>query len=328
VYDLHPLLFEPIYKQKIWGGDAFRQILGRTPPTSLGTRLGESWELADLEESDPEGGGGEAERSLVARALLKGRSLRELLLDNPKEIMGPVSLSPDGGFPLLIKYLDATQDLSIQVHPKAAYVAQREGLSLKSEAWSVLRAEPGAVIYLGFKKQESPESVRQALQEGRLQELLHRQPAKSGDLFYLPAGTCHALGAGCLVAEVQTSSDTTFRLHDWDRKPARSLHIEEALECMDFGPLSLEAHRWDFQEKEGGLERQGQIQCEHFRIAELSGEGLSREGRPRIWMLRKKMKLEWGCHILSCQAYDTILLPANLNVRATESEGSWLEIQL
>ena len=237
--ELYPILFEPIYKEKVWGGRSLER-LGRALPGDSATLVGESWEVADLASTSPSGGGGGAARSRVAHGPLAGRALHELIRDHGPALLGGVALTEEGGFPLLVKYLDARQNLSIQVHPSRDYVARHAGAHLKSEAWYVVDAEPEAVIYKGVVAGTEPEDFAEAVRADSVGELMISVPALAGDCHYLPSGTCHALGAGVLVAEVQTPSDTTFRVYDWGRTD-RELHIEAALECIDFGPVDAEA---------------------------------------------------------------------------------------
>jgi mannose-6-phosphate isomerase len=189
--------------------------------------VGESWEIADLPESIPDG------RNRIADGPFAGRTLRELLERDPVAILGRASPADDGGFPLLIKFLDADENLSVQVHPTVAYAKAHPGAHLKTEAWIILHAEPGAVIYKGLRPGVTREDFAAHLAEGRrVVEDLVAVPVTAGECHYLPSGTVHALGAGVLAAEVQTPSDTTFRVYDWDR--GRELHVEAALDCIDF----------------------------------------------------------------------------------------------
>eukprot|EP00752_Nemacystus_decipiens_P015980 g14285.t1 len=241
--DLYPLTFEPIYKEKVWGGRGFEQ-LGRALPGDAGTGIGESWEIADLATTSVSGGGGNAEFSVVAEGSLKGQSIRQLMQAYGDALLGEgVKPADDGGFPLLIKFLDAKENLSIQVHPSPEYAAVHDDAYLKSEAWYIIDHEPGAVIYKGLAPGVTPEQLRAALEtntDEAVVPLLNAIEVKKGDCHYLPSGTLHALGAGVLVAEVQTPSDTTYRVYDWGRTD-RELHIEQAMACIDFGGLAVDA---------------------------------------------------------------------------------------
>ena len=223
-----PLTFAPILKPKVWGGTRLA-----TYGKDLGARktVGESWELADLPDSIPEG------RSVVAEGVLAGKTLHSLLQEDSAWIMGDAELSPEGGFPLLIKYLDARENLSMQVHPDEAWVATHPGDHLKTESWIVLDAEPGAMLYKGIRDGVTPEAFAAAIADGTVVELVEAVPARVGECHDLPSGTCHALGAGILVAEIQTPSDTTFRVFDWGRTD-RTLHVEQALACIAFEPAA------------------------------------------------------------------------------------------
>ncbi len=206
-------------------------VLGiRLPP---GDDYAESWEIAQHRD----------DVSRVAEGPLRGESLSALLDNCPGEILGP-GLETQRAFPLLVKFLDAHQDLSVQVHPddaRGAILANDQG---KTEAWYVIHADPGSLIYAGLRDGVSRGQFTQAIDENKVEPLLHRFTPHPGDCIYVPAGTVHALGAGVLVAEVQQMSDATFRIHDWGRLGAdgkpRPLHLEAALECIDFeaGPVN------------------------------------------------------------------------------------------
>ena len=223
---LYPLRFVPVYKKYIWGGRRLETLLGR----ELGPEptYAESWEIAD----HPHG------QSIVENGPLAGTSLKELTATRPEELLGPHHRPTR--FPLLLKYLDAKQRLSLQVHPNDD-LAARIGLddTGKTEAWLVVEAEPGSMIWAGFNRPVDRESVQAAIRDGIIESLLHRFEPSPGDCLFLPAGTVHSLGEGILVAEIQQASDSTFRLFDWKRLDddgnPRTLHIERALDAIDYG---------------------------------------------------------------------------------------------
>lgn len=227
---IEPLLFEPILKHRAWGGDRLRKLGKRVP---IGGRIGESWELADLPDGVADG------RSHVACGAWSGMTLREVLADHGDAILGAASRSAEGGFPLLVKFLDAHEHLSVQVHPDAAYAARHPGAHLKTEAWVILEAQAGAMLYRGVRPDVTREEFfadLEAIDGPGVVRHLVAVPVHRGDCIYLPSGICHALGAGIVAAEVQTPSDTTFRVFDWDRRdPQRPLHLEQARACMRFG---------------------------------------------------------------------------------------------
>ncbi len=224
---LPPLRFEPILKRRAWGGRRLSDWSRRLPADGV---IGESWDLADLPPSIADG------VSAVAEGPLAGTPLSHLRSTASEDLLGRLPLAPTGGFPLLVKLLDAEDDLSVQVHPDPQYAAAHPECFVKNEAWFVLEARPGAAIYRGVRADVTPETFQTALEEGRLLECLHRIEVEAGDCVRLPSGICHALGAGVLVAEAQTPSDTTFRVWDWDRNdPGRPLQLEAAMACMRFG---------------------------------------------------------------------------------------------
>lgn len=235
----YPLLLKPILFEKVWGGGRLERFGKSIAPGKL---IGESWELADLAATSPSGGGGSPARSVITNGPLAGRTLHDAAELWGHDLLGEAKLSPEGGYPLLVKLLDATQNLSVQVHPSRAYAAAHPGSHLKTECWYILDAQPGSLIYKGMKPGITRETFARHIEQGRVVEDMVAVPAIPGECHTLPSGTCHALGAGVLVAEVQTPSDTTFRVFDWGRK-GRELHVEQALACIEFGPAP-EARRW------------------------------------------------------------------------------------
>ncbi len=242
------LTFEPILMEKVWGGRRLERYGKQLAP---GKSYGESWEVADLAQTAVSGGGGGAARSVIARGALQGQGIGDAVLAWGADLLGDrawarVKSLPGGpSFPLLVKLLDAREHLSVQVHPSPAYAAQHADAHLKTESWVVLEAEPvehpkvggDPLIYTGVKDGVSADTFRSAIASGGVVEHLHAVPAVAGECHTLPSGTCHALGAGVLVLEVQTPSDTTFRVYDWATeygRGGRELHVEQALACISF----------------------------------------------------------------------------------------------
>lgn len=226
----YPLLLQPILKEKVWGGRSLERFNKRLPE---GANVGESWELADLAATSADGAGGDSARSVVAHGEMRGLTIAEAITAMGVNVMGTLRLSEQGGFPLLLKFLDARENLSVQVHPSPAYAAAHPGAHLKTESWYVVGAEPGAKIYKGLRPGLTREAFAERVRSGQVVDDLIAFEARPGDFHHLPSGTLHALGAGVLVAEVQTPSDTTFRVFDWGRT-GRALHLDAALECIDF----------------------------------------------------------------------------------------------
>jgi len=227
---LTPLILSPIYRSYLWGGRRFETTLGRKLPGD--DVYAESWQLVDRG----------SDQSVVAAGPLAGATLGSLVSTRGRELLG--RHSPQRAFPLLFKFLDACQDLSVQVHPDDERAARLGTPDLgKTEAWYVIDAAPGSRMYAGLKDGVTRERFAAALRAGRCDEAIHSFPVKAGDCVFIPAGTVHAIGAGLLVAEIQQSSDVTFRLHDWNRvgpdgKP-RDLHVEEGIEATTrLGPVA------------------------------------------------------------------------------------------
>ncbi len=323
--DLYPLTFEPIYKPKVWGGRRLEK-LGRQLPSD--EAIGEAWEIADLSVA----AAGEAARSVVRNGPHAGATLHDLMQRFGRELMGSVRPTDTGDFPLLVKYLDARENLSVQVHPNAAYAREHADAHMKSEAWYVVDAEPDAVIYKGFAEPVRPERVREAIRNNWVESLLRPIPVRPGDCHYLPSGTCHALGAGVMVAEVQTPSDTTFRVYDWGRT-GRSLHIEEALACMDFGPAETDGNEQRSHVDRGAVQVERLVQCEHFRVERIRmAAGHDQKlpyAEPVVWMiLEGSGGLRPPGDLVDPTRFapgDTLLLPASLEgTRAQLDEDTTL----
>ena len=223
--DVYPYRLEPIYLEKIWGGRSLERLFGRKLPA--GKQIGESWELADL----PEG------VSVVSNGPAAGISLTDLTKQMGADLLGGAPAMPDGRFPLLLKLLDANDILSLQVHPDAEAVerirAEGEDAALKTECWYVVESRDG-MIHKGVQPGTTPEAFRAAAVADDVERHVRPVPVAAGDFHFLPAGTVHALGAGVVVAEAQTPSDTTYRVTDWGR--GREIHVDRSVQCIHFTP--------------------------------------------------------------------------------------------
>jgi len=228
---LYPLKFIPQYKERIWGGDNLKKVLGKDVPADI-IRCGESWEVSAVEDSVSE----------VANGYLAGNTLEELIEVYMGDLVGDSIYEKFGvEFPLLIKLIDAQDVLSIQVHPDDEYAEKNHHAYGKTEMWYVISAEEDSEIITGFKKDVTREEYLQSLSNGNLKNLLNIEKAKVGDVYYIPAGRVHAIGKGVLLAEIQQTSDITYRIYDWDRvdsngKP-RELHNDLALDVIDFSAI-------------------------------------------------------------------------------------------
>lgn len=219
-----PLAFEPIFMERMWGGRRLESEFHKKLPSQK--RIGESWEIVDRPEA----------QSVVAGGPLSGNALHELWTQDREEIFGGVPDTPR--FPLLIKILDAQENLSLQVHPPEN-VASMLGGEAKSEFWYVAAADPDAELFLGFREPITRERFEERLLGGTVIDHVHRIAVQQGDAIFLPAGRVHAIGAGNLLIEIQQNSNTTYRAFDWNRTdPAtgtkRNLHVEQAIQCIDF----------------------------------------------------------------------------------------------
>ena len=328
---IYPLKFEPIYKPKVWGGRSLAR-LGKTLPGGEDHGIGEAWELADLGSTSASGGGGGAERSVIVNGPLAGQTFHAAIDGYCADMLGDLPLNEQDAFPLLVKFLDAQENLSVQVHPSPEYAADHPEASIKHEAWYIVDAAPGAAIYKGVREGTTPSEFRAALEAGELEPLLVRHPVEPGQCHYLPSGTCHALGAGVVVAEVQTPSDTTYRVYDWGRS-GRELHIEEAMQCIHFGPPGVAEYEVNAELRQDSVEATRLVQCPYFRIDRYRAPGgfedELREGQPAVWIV-----LDGSGQIISSGATtefamgETLFLPAGLrhgHVQLSEA-ATWLEV--
>lgn len=225
--ELYLMKFKPRFKEKIWGGDRMKTILGMDfAPLA---NCGEAWVLSGVSGSGTK----------VANGFLKGNELNELVEVYMEDLVGESVFDRFGEeFPLLIKFIDSNDSLSIQVHPDDALAAKRGIGNGKSEMWYILEADPGAEIISGFNRKTDPKTYLDFLEKKKLTELLNTERAQKGDVFFIPAGRIHALGPGILLAEIQQTSDTTYRIYDWDRidskGKSRDLHVDLALDAIDY----------------------------------------------------------------------------------------------
>ena len=223
---LYPLLFEPNLHTVVWGGERLRPYKGLEPSDEP---IGESWEVSAVPSST----------SIISNGVWQGRDLVSVIREQPEAILGrKVHEKYQGRLPLLVKFIDAKKDLSIQVHPNDEMAMREHGKMGKSEMWYVIKAEPGAHLYAGFSQEITVEEYQRRIADGSITEVLADHQVKAGDVFYLPAGRVHAICGGILLAEVQQSSDVTYRIFDYNRpgldgKP-RELHTALAAQALDF----------------------------------------------------------------------------------------------
>ncbi len=335
---LYPLLFKPKFVEKIWGGRKIETVLGK--PLPPGKQVGESWELYDF----PPGVADRTDRWVsvpVANGPLAGRTLHEVVAEHGRELMGDVPLNgPAGQFPLLVKYLDAREDLSVQVHPDAEYAAAHPGAHLKTEAWYVVQHEPAARLLKGLTPGTTKEAFAAAIAAGTVESHITAVPAKPGDCHFLPSGTVHALGAGILVAEVQTPSDTTYRVYDFDRvEPAtgrpRDLHVDQAMACIDFanGGEPHQPPRHHSSTPHATVSRL--VTSDFFHVEKVRfHDGVEQpvpHRQPVVWMMLEgtaRIKVDGVKEPTTVKPGDTVLLPAAMRNSVVTAVGdcAWLEV--
>jgi len=341
---MYPLKFKPVFQNRIWGGQRLRAVLGKAVPKELGATVGESWELADLPagtvKADSVGANADGSlASVITNGPLAGKTVSEALKLHGRDIMGNAPLN-HGHFPLLIKFLDAQQDLSVQVHPNAAYCEKHADAHLKSEAWYIMHAEPGAKIYKGVKPGVTKDQFAAALKTGEVEPLLNAIKVRAGDCHYLASGTVHALGAGILAAEVQTPSDTTFRVFDWNRLgpdgKARKLHIDEALACIDFSGASSSqggerSHVAGMFTTVSRLVTNEYFTLERVRMVQDFEQEIPYAEPVVIMVLEGQGVITWdGAGPTAFAKGDTLLLPAGMKGGKikTITDAAWLEAKL
>jgi mannose-6-phosphate isomerase len=322
---LFPLTFTPRLLEKMWGGRKIHTVLGKDLPPAK--QIGESWELYDFPPGVVDKSPGWISAP-VAAGPLAGKTLHELVLEFGRDLLGDVPLvGPQGQFPLLIKFLDAKEDLSIQVHPDRKYADANPGAYLKSEAWYIVQSDPGSRLFKGLKPGVTAGQFKHSIAHGHCEQLLISVRVKPGECFYLPSGTVHAVGAGILAAEVQTPSDTTFRVYDFNRvEPStgrqRQLHVDEALACINFAEQTAPP-----------VHHRKLMSCEFFEMKEIvmppGAEQSVPTGRPAVWiMLDGQVRITASGATGQFGRGDTVLLPAAMRnpVFKTAAPSRWLEI--
>ena len=227
IMNLYPLFFTPLFKYRLWGGTKLRTVLHKEFD---GDHIGESWEVSGVTGSE----------TIVSNGPLAGKTLNELIASYGADFLGEAVIDKFGShFPLLIKFLDTEKPLSVQVHPGDAIAKARHDSYGKNEMWYIMDAEPDAEIIVGFENDTKPEDYTKAVSEGSIIDLLHKENVSKGDIIHIPAGRIHAIGAGIMLAEIQQTSDVTYRVYDYDRVDVktgkkRDLHTEEATDVLDY----------------------------------------------------------------------------------------------
>lgn len=317
---LYPLQFEPILKDRIWGGEKLKTVLNK-PITSKIT--GESWELSTVE----------GDVSIVVSGSLKGKTLIDIIEELPNEILGTRVYKRFGKqFPLLFKYLDAREDLSIQVHPNDKLAKERHNSFGKTEMWYIMQADADARIIVGFKENSSKEEYLENLNNNSLVSILDDVKVKQGDVFFLETGTVHAIGAGLVVAEIQQTSDITYRLYDFDRVDAqgnkRELHVDLALDAINYNKVDT------YKKYDKELKKSNRVvDCPYFttNFVPLDGQvEVNKNGETfTVYMcIEGVFDIEYNGDRLTYRKGDTVLIPAAMKEFILNGKASILEIYI
>ena len=317
---MQPIKFEPLLKSTLWGGD---KIVPFKHLDSDQEQVGESWEISGVKDNE----------TVVSEGVYRGKKLNDLLRELKEQLVGVENYRRFGDeFPLLIKFIDARQDLSIQVHPTDE-IAHRQGKSRgKTEMWYIMESEPTAQLYSGLQQHITPEQYKEMVENDTITEAIAQYRVKEGDVFFLPAGRIHAIGAGCFLAEIQQTSDVTYRIYDFKRKDKdgnyRELHTREAAECIDYHVESNYRTEYVPRKNQGVT----LVQCPYFNTA--------------VYDLDEPMTLDYSeldsfvilialhgdgtltdneGHTISFRMGDTVLLPATTQSVAVEGSVKFLE---
>ncbi len=318
--NFYPLQFEPIFKERIWGGQKLKNILNKPISSQI---TGESWELSTVE----------GDVSVIANGELVGKSLNELIDLEPEKVLGTTVYKRFGKqFPLLFKYLDAREDLSIQVHPNDELAKLRHNSFGKTEMWYVMQADKGAELIVGFKEQSNATEYIENLENKSLLSILNTIKVEVGDVFFLETGTVHAIGAGMVIAEIQQTSDITYRLYDFDRVDAagnqRELHVDLALDAINYSKINTNK-----KYTKNVNESNSVVDCSYFttNYVPLNGEVvISKSGASfTVYMcVEGNFELNFDQTKFNYKKGDTILIPAALKNYVLNGEASILEIYI
>ena len=318
--NFYPLQFEPIFKERIWGGEKLKSVLNKPIVSKI---TGESWEISTVP----------GDVSVISNGFFKGKSISDLINEFPEAILGKAVYAKFGNqFPLLFKYLDARDDLSIQVHPNDELAKKRHNSFGKTEMWYVLQADDKAELIVGFKENSNQEAYLKHLQNKSLTSILEVKKVKKGDVFFLETGTVHAIGAGNLIAEIQQTSDITYRIFDFDRKDtagnSRELHTELALSAINYN--KTDSQKWY---PTNTNQSNQMVNCPFFttNFLPLIGEISVSKNRNSftVYMCTEgNFEINFDHQTASFSKGDTILIPAFLNEFSIKGNATLLEIYI
>lgn len=307
------LKFDPILKEKIWGGEKLAAVLNKD---SRSKTLGESWELSDVE----------GDTSVVVNGDLKGSNLKELIKQYKEALVGDAIYETFGDkFPLLIKFIDAKEALSIQLHPHDDLAKKRHNSFGKTEMWYVMQADKRANLIVGFQKDSNKEEYLHHLENKSLLDILNVDEVQKGDVYFIPTGRVHAIGAGVMLAEIQQTSDITYRVYDWDRQDDqgnyRELHTEEAIDAIDYKAQS--SYKTDYEKSQN--ESSEIVSCPYFTTNVLPVHGkleLNHDDKSSFVIylcVDGKVEFSTGQNKEDLQMGETLLVPASMKDFVIES---------
>ncbi len=317
---LYPIKFTPILKDKIWGGQKLKTLLNKKSDLP---NIGESWEISDVE----------GDTSIVSNGSLKGQSLKQLIERYKEDLIGLQNYRVfKDKFPLLIKFIDAKEDLSIQLHPNDELAAKRHNSFGKTEMWYVFQADENSKLIVGFNQEMTPKKYLKHLEEKTLTQILNFDKVKTGDTYFIEVGRIHAIGAGVIVAEIQQTSDITYRVYDWDRVDAdgneRELHNDLAIDAFDFNMLDNFRVTYDKTKNQSNK----MVSCPYFTTSYLKIDTtLQKENHHDSFIIY--MCVDGEVEILAngysevIKKGETILLPASIeNYQIASKNATLLEV--
>ena len=319
-FQYYPIQFEPILKERIWGGTKLKSYLNKPIHSNI---TGESWEISTVEN----------DVSIISNGVFKGKSLVELINLHPEEILG-IKVYKNFGkqFPLLFKYLDAREDLSIQLHPNDALAKTRHNSFGKTEMWYVMQADDNARLIVGFKEKSNKEEYLKSIEDKKLLSILDTKKVSKGDVFFLETGTIHAIGAGIVIAEIQQTSDITYRIFDFDRVDAtgntRELHNDLALEAINYNVVDAVKKYKKIDNYVNEV-----INCQHFTtnyipLTDILKFELNKESFKVLMCVEGSFELKLNEDVYKYKVGDTILIPAFIGSFEISGKASLLEIYI
>ena len=319
----YPIKFEPILKERIWGGE---KLINTFKKKSDKLNIGESWEISDVEGAV----------SVVSNGLLKGQTLKDLIINFKEEFLGYKVYERFGdNFPVLIKFIDAKTPLSIQVHPNNELAKERHNSFGKNEMWYVMDVDKDAELIVGFNQKVDEEKYVKALNNGKVLDILNSEKTEKGDTFYIPTGRVHAIGAGIVLAEIQQTSDVTYRIYDYERTDAagnqRELHTELALDAIDYNLYDNYKTTYQLKENESSeLVHSPYFKTDIIQLTSQLEKNYEKLDSFVIYMcVEGSFTLECNNELMMVNKGETVLLPASIKaVKLSSEKATILEVYL